>query len=198
MREGPGADTVPPFRVERLTLEQIRALYAQRLKRDFPPDELKPLERIERGLERGEYVCYGALEGKDVLAYAFFVISKRWALFDYFAVKRERRDRGIGSRFIRRLIEGPLAEMDCVLLEVDDPDLATDPGEAALRERRLAFYLRNGLVDTGVRAEVYRVGYRVLALPIGERLPPERVRDVYGALYHIVLPQRLFEKWVVI
>ena len=184
-----------PFRIEPLTLEQIRMLYRERLTSDFPPDELKPLSRIERALSRGEYTCYGAMEGGEILAYAFFVISGRRALFDYYAVARDLRDRGIGSRFIRALIEGPLSNMDCVLLEVDDPDRATG-AEAVLREKRLSFYLRNGLTDTGVRAEVYQVWYRILALPVGDALSPEDVRHIYSDLYHTVLPAELYDRWV--
>ena len=195
MTEGEGNGAV---RVRTLSLEQVRGLYAQRLKRDFPPDELKPLSRIERALARGEYACYGAFEGESILAYAFFVLLGRRALFDYYAVDAALRDRGIGSRFIRALIEGPLADMDCVLLEVDDPDSAPSPEEAGVRRRRLAFYLQNGLVETGVRATVYGVDYLILSLPVGNRPDPEQTRRVYAELYRAILPPRLYERWVVL
>ena len=45
-------------------------------------------------MARGEYVCYGAMDGEAILAYAFFVVVGRRALFDYFAVAEELRDRG--------------------------------------------------------------------------------------------------------
>ena len=58
------------FTVETLSLPQIRALYRERMTRDFPPDELKPLAMIEKALARDEYVCYGAVNGGGILAYA--------------------------------------------------------------------------------------------------------------------------------
>ena len=188
---------VPAFRVETLDLDRIRQLYTERVARDFPPDEIKPFSRIEKALSRGEYVCYGATDGGRILGYAFFVITGRQALFDYFAVDQSLRGRGIGSRFIRALIGDTLAGMACVLLEVDDPDGAKTSDEEKLRRRRLAFYLRNGLRDTGVRAKVYGVRFRILWLPIGEEPAPEAVRRVYSGLYHAILPPALYSKWVV-
>ena len=187
---------VPEMSVEALTAEQVRDLYARRLTRDFPPDELKPLSRIEQAMTRGEYVCYGAVEGGAILAYAFFVLLGRLALFDYYAVDEPLRDRGIGSRFMRALIEGPLADMDCVLLEVDDPDGAEALGEVALRRRRLVFYLKNGLVETGVKATVYGVDFDILTLPVRERPSADGVRRMYARLYRAILPPPLYEKWV--
>lgn len=184
--------------IQQLSLNQIRKLYSERLKRDFPPDEIKPLARIERALARGEYVCYGAMEGKAILAYAFFVVAGHRALFDYFAVAEELRDTGIGSRFMRKLMDGPLSEMDCVLLEVDDPDCGRGHEEVALRNRRLAFYLRNGLADTGVRTKVYGVDFRILSLPVGHMPSFDETREVYAELYHTILPLKLYEKWVIL
>ena len=186
------------LRIQELSLNQIRKLYLERLKRDFPPDEIKPLSRIERALARGEYVCYGAMDGEAILAYAFFVVTGKRALFDYFAVAEELRDRGIGSRFIRELMDGLLSQMDCVLLEVDDPDHGQGQEEVALRNRRLAFYLRNGLTDTGVRTKVYGVDFRILSLPVGRMPSVDETRTVYVELYHTILPPKLYEKWVIV
>ena len=82
-------------------------------------------------------------------------------------IRREIRDEGVGSRFLQALISGPLRNMDCVLLEVDDPACADTPEEADIRNRRLSFYLRNGLRDTDVKATVYGVQFKILTLPVG-------------------------------
>ena len=77
---------------------------------------------------------------------------------------------------MRGLIAGPfLADADAVLLEVDEPDAAVTPEELDTRNRRLAFYLRNGLHDSGVRADVYGVTYRLLTLPAGRELLYTRI-----------------------
>ena len=190
------------FSVETLSLPQIRALYRKRMKQDFPPDELKPLAMIEKALARDEYVCYGAVNGNDILAYAYFVKLKEqekpYALFDYYAVRQDIRDRGVGSRFMQALIAGPLREMDCVLLEVDDPARAETPEETDKRKRRLAFYLRNGLRDADVKATVYGVQFKILTLPVGRALSREEVRQKYAALYRALLPESLFQEKVFI
>lgn len=186
------------FSVRTLAEDDIRKLYNERLKEDFPPDELKPLAMILRALKKGRYICFGAVTDESVLAYAFFVQAGSDALFDYFAVKKELRSRGIGSRFLQRLISGPLRDRAHVLLEVDDPDLAANEEEYRKRERRLAFYLKNGLTETSVRAEVWHVGYRILALPVGQRPDPDDAKRIYASLYRMMMPEALFKRMVII
>ena len=41
------------FSVVTLSLSQVRAVYRERMKDDFPPDEIKPLAMIERAMGRG-------------------------------------------------------------------------------------------------------------------------------------------------
>ena len=188
------------FEVQTLSLSQVRDVYAERMVCDFPRNELKPLFMIEWALARGHYACYGAVEGGEVLAYAFFVLqgdgAARCALFDYYAVRADLRDRGVGSAFIRALIEGPLAALDCVLLEVDDPAFAPDAREREIRKRRLNFYLRNGLSDTTVTAEVFRVPFRVLSLPVGKRPTPQQAGRYYAMLYRCMLPTPVYRRAV--
>lgn len=184
------------FQVEALTVAQVRALYAARVSEDFPEDELKPLDVIERAMAAGHYACYAAFRGKDILAYAFLVLRERLALVDYYAVTPELRGQGVGSRFLRALVSGPLRDADCALLEVEDPDRAEGEGERRTRRRRLRFYLNNGLRDTGVHAEVFGVPFVILALPVGLPLSGEEARRAYGALYRTVMPRRLYDAQV--
>ena len=187
-----------PFTVEELTLAQIRALYEGRLREDFPPAEIKPLSAIEGAMRRGEYVCFGAMAGDDILSYAFFIQLDGIALFDYFAVKKEARGTGVGSAFLQALMAGKLSGMDAVLLEVDDPACAADEAERNIRDRRLAFYLRNGLKDTSVTAVVYGVQFRILALPVGPCPSPDDTRRMYADLYRAVMPPQIFAGKVLI
>lgn len=193
---------MPSFTVEQLSLSQVRALYAGRMREDFPPDEIKPLSAIERAMGRGEYVCLGAMDGEEILAYAFFVKLREgergFALFDYLAVKKEARCMGVGSAFLQALISGSLKSMACVLLEVDDPAFVPDETERDVRNRRLRFYLRNGLRDTSVTAVVFGVHFRILALPVGTCPSPDETRRMYAALYRAIMPRHIYEREVLI
>ena len=188
------------FAVKPLSLTEIRKIYKARVTRDFPPDERKPLAAIEAACARGEYQCFGAYEGEVLAAYAFFVRLRKEGetlyLFDYLAVLPERRDQGVGSRFLQSLMAGPLRGADCVLLEVDHPDYADSDDERALRLRRRAFYERNGLTDTGVSARVYHVEYQILALPVGKPRNSAEIAEIYRALYRAVMPRWIYDKMV--
>lgn len=185
------------YTVQVLSLAQVRDLYARRMPEDFPPDEIKPLAVIERAMSEGRYTCYGYFEGDAIPAYAFFVVHKNIALLDYYAVARELRSRGIGSRFMQALIAGPLQALDMTLLESEDPACARDAVDLATRSRRLQFYMKNGLTDTGVRATVFHVPYVVLSLPIGAPPTPEAAHSAYIALYRFALPERVFKAMVI-
>lgn len=184
------------FGIRRLTMDEVRTIYKERFVLDFPKNEQKTLALIERALNEDRYVCYGAKAGKETQAYAFFALCGRWALFDYYAVRSDLRCRGLGSRFLQALIKGPLTAFDCVLLEVDDPAYAPDARENERRLRRLRFYLKNGLRDTGATAVVWHVEFRILSLP-GKRLPSaEETAGIYASLYRSILPERIYSRMV--
>ena len=91
--------------LKELSREEMRRLYDERMQEDFPPAELKPWKRIEEMLSGGIYFAYGFCEEERITAYAFFVVQGASVLLDYYAVSREARGRGIGSRFLRLLKE---------------------------------------------------------------------------------------------
>lgn len=179
-----------------LTDRQVGEIYRKRIRKDFPPDEIKPLAMIRKALAEGRYACYGAFDGGQVLAYVFLVINGRHALVDYFAVREDLRGQGTGSGLLRLLAEGPARAYDCVLLESEDPAYAADEADRNVRERRIRFYLRNGLADTGITVYVWYVYYRILALPGGEIPSPDRAREIYGDIYRSQLPAWIYEKVV--
>ena len=187
---------IDQLKVRELQVDEIKSLYNERLTRDFPPDELKPFTMIMSALERDAYICYGALVEESILAYAFFVKCGNDALIDYYAVREDMRDAGIGSRFIQELISGPLQGMNCVLLEVEDPDCSQDVRERDIRNSRLSFYTRNGLVETGVRSTVWGVPYCVLELPLGERHSAAQIRMVYGGIYRVLMSEKIYNERV--
>ena len=182
------------YEIRALTRPLIRQIYEEAMTRDFPPDELKPLRMIEKALDEGRYACYGYFRGGEIIAYAYLAMRDRNLLVDYFAVEASLRGRGLGSLFLRDLSKGPLGDYDSVLLEVEDPDYATDPGEKKTRLSRLHFYLRNGLTDSGARALLNHVNYAILTLPVGPAVSQEEVFNIYLSIYDSMLkgPYRRF------
>ena len=59
--------------IRKLTRAQITEIYHKNMKRDFAGNELRPLFSLLAGFDRGEYDCFGFLDGGVLLAYAFFV-----------------------------------------------------------------------------------------------------------------------------
>ena len=187
--------------IEELSLTEVRCLYKERMVYDFPENELKPLNMIEASLARGTYSCLGMKnEEGAILAYGFFVRLTREKeeirLFDYLAVRQDLRDKGLGSAFLQELSRRHLKDTVLLLLEVDDPARAPGPEEKRHRERRLSFYLRNGLRDTGVTARVFGADFRLLEFPLSSIHAPLEISGAYEALYRSMLPDDMFRREV--
>ena len=177
--------------IRQLTLEEAEQVYEERMTEDFPEDELKPWNVIRQAIRRGGYACWGMFEGEALEAYAYFVIEeeegKRLALLDYLAVRRDRRDSGVGFHFLQEFGRGSLDGFDLVILEAEDPAFASGEEEKALRIRRLHFYDRCGLCDSGVRYRTFGVPYVILEWPVHGLHSTETVADAYVQLYHSVM-----------
>ena len=182
--------------IEVLTIPEIRDVYHHQLEADFPPDERKPLSRIEAMTKQGRYICYGMKDGTGILAYAFFAVMENQFLFDYLAVREERRGTGIGSSFLQALCNGQLKNASCVLLEVEDPAAAASPEEKAARDRRIRFYMKNGLRNTGAKVNTFGVDFLILELPAGRTHNAEEAGQIYSLIYRSILPARLYRRMI--
>lgn len=180
--------------MEKLEPGQIREIYRKRILRDFPRDEIKPLQVILNAEKRGRYLCMGLRDEEEITAYAFFVTLPDCALLDYYAVREDLRGQGTGSRFLQAMIPHLKELFSCVLLESEDPEKARNAGDMETRSRRLRFYLKNGLADTGITACVWGVDYRILALPTGPVPSPEETRERFLSLYRVTMPASMVER----
>lgn len=189
--------------IHRLDVLEVREVYKKFLSVDFSANERRPLVVIERAMEKGLYVCYAALEEGAICAYAFFVVlpgkngSGTRYLFDYYAVAEELRGKGIGGCFIGRLLHETLVDASSVLVEIDNPAYAWDEAEREIRERRRSFYIKNGLIDTGVDVCTFGVEFRLMEA-VGEAADREEVCRNYADLYRVFLPPKVFERVIVI
>lgn len=176
------------MQLKSLTLNRAEAVYRTHLVRDFPADEVKPFSDIRRLTAQGRYVCYGGFDGAALQGYAFFARhpSAPLLLLDYYAVCAPRRGQGVGSALLG-LLARELSACDGVLAEVERADCAPDEAARCIRQRRIAFYLRNGFRRTAVRATLFDVPYELMYLPLSADPGDGALRERLDALYQGIL-----------
>lgn len=156
--------------VKRLNATEIKSLHTKSMKRDFPQNELRPYSAMKRLLKKNEYGVYRAYSNGEPVGY-FAVLSTggNVILLDYFAVEYGMRSRGIGSKLFQafaQIISKDYPNADAVVIECEAPYVAENPDEKKLRERRIGFYLKNGVVMTEHYWKAFGVEYNLLALPV--------------------------------
>ena len=183
-------------RIQKLTLNEIKEIYDTHMQEAFPQSELRPYKNIEMLFQRGNYVCYGLFEDEKLIAYAYFsrTTDRRYVLLDYFAVVSGLRGGGIGSRMFSLLRE-EMQSLDGILLEVESVESTQNPEEIALRERRIAFYERNGCTLTRAKCLLYGVDFRIMALPLSQPVPNDQtVLFELESIYHVMFDDALYAK----
>ena len=176
--------------LRRIDKDSIAYLYDNNLSRDFPANEIKPLETILSLVDEGRYIAYGFFEQEELYGYAFFTTTGdgQGILLDYFAVKSAYRSQGYGSRFLRMIKEELKADYLCVMVEVEAIDYAKNQADAALRFRRISFYERNGLRHSGLISRFCGEHFIILLIDLQDSVDDSRLAtmltDVYCAYFN--------------
>lgn len=174
--------------IRNLTIPEIEEVYQQQITADFPEAEVKPLEAIMQAYGEGNYACLGLFEEGELSAYAYLIRKNRYYLLDYLAVSSKMRNKKRGSVMLSFLKEH-LKDAEAMLLEVEDPSLTEDEGEKKLQERRIDFYLRNGILETPVRAYTFGVHYRIMEMDFAGCHEARQIREIYLALLRQMLSE---------
>lgn len=180
--------------VIRLTREQLVLLYPL-MEATFPDDELKPLDIMLESFDQGLYDCLGLQENGQMPGYTLFVRHDGHVLLDYFFILHEHRSRGLGSSFLQ-LLKDYFSQMESVIVEIEDPEMAEDDPGRQIALRRMDFYLRNGFVNTDVRVQVFHVHYLLLVYDAPAAPHGDQLRDQYRALYQDMLPPEMFSQFI--
>ncbi len=175
--------------IRELTISDIKDIYHRYMKKDFPPGELRPYHAMESLYKDGRYLGFGFFEGDELLAYACLIFGKdrEYAMLDLFAVIPELRDKGIGSTFLKEL--APLIPVkNGTFIEAESPETAKDEEERKIRQKRIAFYTRNGVCVSDSRCLLFHVDYNILFLPKTDKVMSgeeffEAVSSFYRELY---------------
>ena len=180
--------------ISSITPAQFNDLYNTQIKRDFASSERRPLKSIQKLFRQGLYTCQVMLEGDDIMAYACFLQAEGQGsvLLDYFAVSPTKRGAGLGSRFLGELREKwPVSG---IIIECEMPSKAKNEEDRTIRQKRIAFYLRNGALMTNVGWRAFSVDYNLLWLPIVQSLEAVDVGAAIEILYRQSLPDYLAGK----
>lgn len=173
-----------------LSREERRILHQEHMQRDFPPNELKPLDMLEDLIGRGINSVWGCF--LDGVIVGYFVLAQepgsRMILLDYLAVMPEQRNKRLGSVILQRL-RNTLPEKDYLLIESEDPGRAADQAEALLRQRRISFYQRNDGVLSSLKIWLFGVDYSVLTVCKGEHPSAVQQERDYCALYRKMISE---------
>lgn len=157
--------------------KQLYALYEEA----FPEQEKKPLQLIERLSTEGKQEMLAMVDDGEFVGLAINMIGKNRGLLDYYAIAEEKRNGGYGSKGLEVLLKH--FEGQKYIFEIEIQDEHADNAED--RKRRKAFYLRNGLRETGLFVNVYDTDFEILT-PGGELTFEEYVdflREILGDKY---------------
>lgn len=166
------------------TIEQLRTVYDADLKRSFPPEELRPLWAIEAQWKSGEYRPWCLFDDDDIVGECFLWLGEPgWAILDYLCVSRRFRNGGLGALMLEKLRE---REPDLIIMgESEAPEHAPDPPTA---QRRLEFYLRNGVKIAGYDTDIFGAHYKTLYWANREISDEELIRQHRLIYQHFISP----------
>lgn len=180
--------------VKILDIEEITNIYNKYILNDFPASEVKSLRRILEGVQNGQYYACAYMEEDAIKAYAFFIQSmvNKVRLLDYFAVVSDKRSKGYGSKFLRKLVE--LAKQDDVhmILEIENPDLARPDQNRDYMIRRKGFYEKNDIKVSNVSCSFADNEYSILYA--GNELGDEQIRAEIEGIYREFFGDEFIDK----
>ncbi|GEM_PF-4570605 len=179
--------------IEKYNVEEFIPFYKETATVDFKRDQLKPLDEAVSLIRENLWSCYVLLDFGIVLGYMIFSNSRKTdaRLLEYFSINPQYRKKGLGSHLLRLVLD---VVDSPVFIEAEDPDLTDDPKEKRIREKRIEFYRRNGVLMSDICISLYGGNYRILYnLPIHPTLenPPltmsgEEIQDELMLIYEDV------------
>lgn len=178
-------------KTRKLTLLELIRIHGS-MARDFHKGEIKPLWRILYLWLQGRYLGYGYFEGEARVGYMLFYKPSREdanTLLDYYAIEPSYRSKGYGSAFFQAVC----TQVPGLVLEVEDPAFSLDEQDRVKRERRIAFYQRNGCKMTRLKASIKEEHYCIMAGPATDGA---RLLAPMNRLYQGIFGQAFMEKHI--
>lgn len=179
----------------RLTKEQLKNIYENRMKDDFPVAELKPLEAMYDMMDRDCYDALAMCVNQEVVGYSLLtkIPGHSFFLLDYLSVYKEYRQCGYGSQTLSMLRQHYSEKT--IFIESENPKYQ-DGGAKTVAQKRLGFYEKNGAVDTGVLTRIWTVPYINYILGTKPLLKKD-AEDALDVIYKIMIPNEATRKKMV-
>lgn len=143
----------------------------------FPACERKPLPVIRYKQRKKAADVWMIEEDGEFAGLAITMNGSDMVLLDYFAIDDDKRGKGYGSRALQLLHEKYASYR--FFLEIERTDVEADNLEE--RKRRKAFYLQNGMTETGIHVTLFGVDMELLSF--GCDVSYEEYRHLYISNY---------------
>ena len=180
--------------LRQLSIAEAESIYYEHMKKDFPPEELKPFEVMEKLVNKEIYLFYGLYEKCELLGYAFLVTLDSYILIDYYATCKMHRSKGIGSKFLN-LLKEEFKEYDGMMVEVEKIEDVSDESEKIIRKRRIDFYNTNGMRMTKISIILFGVNYSIMCFS-SNALDDLSIYRGLERIYKEIVPYKLFIEYV--
>lgn len=153
--------------------DKMQALYLEA----FPKYERKPFSLMQETQAKGQVDMWSIMDGETFVGMAVTMKDKDLVLLDYFAIQSDLRGNGYGSKALQLLYKQ--YENERFFLEIESTQV--DCENKAQRESRKAFYLRNGLQEVGISANVFETEMELLSHDC--TLNFKEYREIYEHIY---------------
>ncbi len=180
--------------LKELDLKQFEEIYFKYLVNDFPKNEVQPFEMIVTLYNENRYSFFGMYEKNEYVGYASVMNYNKYYLLSYYAVSKEKRGKGLGSKALTLLKENLINEADVLILETENPSFAKSDEEKIIQENRIEFYKKNGCIDCGIEVEVYFVEYNLFTLFCNNE--NINIKEAYKQIYLSALKEERYNSFV--
>lgn len=147
------------MRLEDLGNMENKDLFLTLYETAFPIQERKPFGFMEMLAAQGKMEMLAIMDEERFVGLAIVLLAGEAVILDYFAIDPSMRNCGHGGKALGMLVNRYRDQRMILEIEVEDPQ-----AENALeRVKRKAFYMRNGIKETGVYAHVYHTDFELLS-----------------------------------
>lgn len=173
--------------------EDFTKIYNQFMVEDFPENELKELKTIISAYEQNKYACFIMEEKSEIKAYACFSwYSEDIKILDYFAVTSHLRGAGYGGEMLTWIKNNHM--INELLVESEDPSFADSYEETTIRERRISFYEKNGLIRRKTNMKLGGVEFAILTFENSQLAEETLIKEI-SRIYHHITPDLSIESY---